>query len=247
MPRARNGIRYPSAIKSRAESLRAEGLTHREIAKKLGASISIVHSWTKGTRISESQKRAIEKRRKYRRMTATERRIIGKRLAPYRMKYTADDLLTKIRDFYAVNGRIPLKREFNSWDVFAAKFGSWNNAIKEAGFETNPILFSKRFTAIDGHICDSFTEKIIDDWLTRNSIGHERHFRYGNTKFTADFKIDPNIFIEFFGLAGVQKRYDENIEKKRQLAEKLGYQLIEVYPDDIYPSNKLETKLSVIA
>jgi hypothetical protein len=52
-----------------------------------------------------------------------------------------------------------------------------------------------------------------------------------------------NIFIEFFGLAGVQKAYDKNIEKKRLLAKELGYRLIETYPNDIYPKNKLPALL----
>ncbi|OYV63323.1 MAG: hypothetical protein B7X03_02340, partial [Parcubacteria group bacterium 21-58-10] len=58
-------------------------------------------------------------------------------------------------------------------------------------------------------------------------------------KFTTDFKIDPDIFVEFFGLAGVQKTYDKNIQKKRLLAKEMNYRLIEIYPDDIYPKNKL--------
>lgn len=177
-------------------------------------------------------------------MNAAEKKVIVKRLAPYqyKIKYTAEDLLERIRNFYIENGRIPLKREFNALRIYRTTFGSWNKAIKRAGFATNPILFSKRFVAKDGHICDSFSEKIIDDYLFETGIKHERHIPYGNTRFTVDFKIGQN-FVEFFGLAGVQKSYDANIEKKRILAKQLGYTLIEIYPKDIYPKNNLANLL----
>lgn len=235
--------------RTEARRLRAHGKTHREIADQLSISPSTAHLWTKNIRISPKQKEAIEKRRNRHLMSVTEKKQIGQRLKLYQFKnkYSNSDLLKRICDFVKKHGRIPLKREFNASRIYRTKFGSWNNAIRQAGFETNPVLFAKKFKAIDGHICDSFTEKIIDDWLSVNHISHERHTRYGKTKFTADFKIADSIFVEFFGLAGVQKQYDANIKKKRILAQKLGYQLIEIYPDDIYPKNKLPTKLSVIA
>lgn len=119
-------------------------------------------------------------------------------------------------------------------------FGTWNKAIEMAGYESNPVMFARHFIAKDGHKCDSFTEKIIDDWLYEKSIRHERGFPYGRNKMTADFKIEPNIVIEFFGLAGVQKRYDELVEIKKAECRKLNLRLIEIYPKDIYPKNNLE-------
>ncbi len=56
---------------------------------------------------------------------------------------------------------------------------------------------------------------------------------------TADFIIKPNTVVEFFGLAGVQKTYDEIIIKKRELCKNLGLKLIEIYPKDIIPKNRL--------
>lgn len=245
MTKARNGNRYPESVKIEAQLLRAEGMTHREIAQRLGARPSTVHVWTKEIHVTALQKQAIESRRNVHRMTDAEKKAVGKRLAPYQYqhKYSPEDLLKRIRDFYIQNGRIPVKREFNALRIYRTSFGSWNKAVEKAGFETNPVLFSKKFIASDGHICDSFSEKVIDDWLTGENILHERNWHYGNTKFTADFKLGSNIFIEFFGLAGVQKEYDSNIEKKRLLAKTLGYKLIEIYPKDIYPTNKLSELL----
>ena len=238
-----------SLQKSKAILLRKNGLTHREIARDLNISLGSAHLWTVNIRLTKKQKMKIERRRnKARPMGEEEKRTIKIRLKPYQYKnqYTEQDLLDKIRVFYKDHGRIPIKREFNAWRIYAARFGSWNKAILAAGFDINPILFAKKFIANDGHRCDSFTEKIIDDWLFKNGVQHERHARYGNTRFTADFVINHNIIVEFFGLAGVKQSYDSNIKKKRQLSKKLGCKLFEIFPNDIYPKNKLPTILSPV-
>jgi hypothetical protein len=174
--------------------------------------------------------------------TLEDRERVRQRLKTFWLpiKYTRKDLLKRITDFYAQNGRIPLKREFNSFEVFKKEFGSWNKAIIAAGFDPNPVLFAKKFISCDGHHCDSFTEKIIDDWFFEKHIVHERHLHYGETKMTADFFIQPNLIIEFFGLAGVQKRYDALLEKKRQFCAEHNLRLIEIYPEDIFPVNTLK-------
>ncbi len=160
-------------------------------------------------------------------------------LARYREKHTKESLLEKLADFYKKVGRIPLKREFNMYNEYKRQFGSWNNAIRLAGFDPNPVLFAKKFVAKDGHKCDSFTERIIDDWLHRRGIIHERGVRYGKTKMTGDFFIAPNIVVEFFGLAGVQKKYDAMIKLKRKKAAECGWRLIEIYPRDVFEKRKL--------
>lgn len=243
MVKARNGIRHSPAVKKKALSLRKKGKTHGEIARTLGISIGSVNLWTKHIVLTFSQKNDIERRRNKRTWSQAERDEVMLRLLPYRTKYTREDLVGKIKDFYDTNRRIPLKKELNAWRIYTAHFRSWNKAIQAAGFDTNPVLFSKKFIATDGHKCDSFTEKIIDEWLYQNDIEHERHMRYGRTKLTADFFIKPDILIEFFGLAGVQRNYDQIIERKKGLAKKLGYQLIEIYPDDIYSKNRLDQLL----
>lgn len=88
-----------------------------------------------------------------------------------------------------------------------AIFGTWNKTIEAAGFKSNPVKFSKKFITKDGHICDSFAEKIIDDWLYSKNIKHQRNVPYPNSPYTADFLIKGK-FIEFFGLSGELKEYD---------------------------------------
>lgn len=240
-----NGRRYLVEIKNKARKLRRRGFTHREIKRELGISLSSLHLWTKGIILSEKQKGEIKKRwyknyqskfklykeKNPQKIAETINRL---RAYQYQRRYTKEDLLNKIKDFYLKKGRIPLKREFGDPRIYRKHFGTWNNAIRIAGFKPNPVIFSYKFKSDDGHICDSFTEKIIDDWLYKHKIKHKRNFRYGNTKMTADFMIKPNIAVEFFGLAGVQKIYDEIIIKKRELCKNLDLKLIEIYPEDLF-------------
>lgn len=235
IPKKRNG---------RHGSWRREGLTHREIRKKVEVATSTAWLWTKDIVLSSSQKKSIEKRRKRHVWTEKEKKekknLACITLAPYWKKpYSKRELLTKIKEFYRENGRIPLKREFNMYREYQQRFGSWNNAIKLAGFEPNPVLFSHKFVAIDNHICDSLAEKIIDDWLFKHKINHQKNLAYGNTKMTADFATG-RVRIEYFGLSGVSKLYDRTIKRKRNFCERAKLKLIEIYPSDLFSKNLSE-------
>jgi hypothetical protein len=150
------------------------------------------------------------------------------------------EVLNKIKSFYNRKQRIPVKREMYGLYKRARKvFGTWNKAIKAAGFEPNPVIFSKKFIAKDGHICNSFAEKIIDDWLYERKIEHRREVSYPENKLlSVDFVIGNN-FIEYFGLNGVISEYDELIKEKRKLSKKYKLSLIEIYPKDLFPQNRL--------
>jgi len=97
----------------------------------------------------------------------------------YQSPLTAEVVKLTIKEFVAKNGRIPVKRELNVIYHPARKyFGSWNKAIEDAGFESNPVLFAHHQLGKDGHICDSLAEKIIDDYLFDHSIEHQRCVTY---------------------------------------------------------------------
>jgi len=49
----------------------------------------------------------------------------------------------------------------------------------------------------------------------------------------ADFLVG-NMRIEYFGLAGVNSEYDQNIKKKRLESKKNNYRLLEIYPSVIF-------------
>lgn len=157
----------------------------------------------------------------------------------YKPRYSPEDVLLVIRKFINKNGRLPVKRELNKIYQPARKYyGSWNNAIEAAGFMPNPVLFANHHIARDGHICDSLAEKIIDDYLCTVKIKHERSVHYPEGTYTADFKIGEK-YVEYFGLAGEHKRYDELRRIKLKLANKYKMNLIEIYPKDLFPNHKL--------
>lgn len=158
----------------------------------------------------------------------------------YQSKYTKEYIIRTIKDFVDRENRLPVKKEmyliYKQARVF---FGTWNKAIEAAGFKPNPVLFANHHKANDGHTCDSLAEKIIDDYLFKKGIVHERNFPYPEGTYTADFKIGDNL-IEFFGLYGEHKRYDEIIEIKENLVKKFKLNLIKIYPKDLFPVLQLD-------
>lgn len=162
---------------------------------------------------------------------------------PKPRKITKKQIISDIKKFYKKNGRIPLKKEYSHYKASRLRFGTWNRAIKEAGFEPNPVMFAKKYTANDGHHCDSLAEKIIDDWLYARKIRHKINVPYplGNL-LTADFLIG-NVWIEFFGLDGQLKSYDQIKKRKMEIAKKLDLRLIAIYPQDLFPRCKLNEVL----
>jgi len=152
---------------------------------------------------------------------------------------SGEEVCESIRDFYNQHERIPLKRELLHYGAARDRFGTWNAAIAAAGFKPNPILFSEKHIAKDGHSCDSLAEKIIDDWLVSKSVEHKRNIPYPEGKrLTVDFVIG-NHWIEFFGLAGEIKNYDRLLRKKRRVCKKYAIPLLEIYPKDLFPKNRL--------
>lgn len=164
------------------------------------------------------------------------------------IKYSNEFLIRKIQRFYKKYKRIPLKREFNSnWQAYYRSFGSWNKAIQETGFTPNLERFTHKYVAKDGHVCDSLSEKIIDNWLSLNNLLHEHGVYYpGQKKFKTDFLVKSKYWIEFPGLLGQLKHYDKLYLKKMKLVKKLGIKIVEVLPTDIFPKNTLAQKLAFL-
>ncbi len=158
---------------------------------------------------------------------------------------TKKEIIKTIQEFYKKESRIPLKRGFHNYHASRLRFGTWNKAIKTAGFEPNPVKFAKKFIALDDHKCDSFSEMIIDNWLFEKNIPHKRGIYYPNSNLKTDFLIG-NFYVEFVGLSGVMKKYDFLFRKKKRLVKKLSLNLVEIYPRDLFPENRLELILSPV-
>lgn len=165
------------------------------------------------------------------------------------LKYTHQQVIDLIQKFSSENNRVPAKREMPEIMGRAHHmFGSWNNAVTVAGLtpnrsHENRMYKRTRTKAKDGHICDSISEAIIDNWLAENKISHERNAHYPNSKHLADWSIKDNVFIEYFGLAKDSPRYDRSVKEKTRLCKKHGIKLIAIYPKDLYPKMCLGEKL----
>jgi len=173
-----------------------------------------------------------------------QRKYCSQACIPKPPKITKKQIIDEIKEFYKSNGRIPLKREYYHYKATRLRFGTWNKAIRAAGFEPNPVMFAKKSIANDGHKCDSLSEKIIDDWLYRRKIEHKINVPYPeNNSLTVDFVV-RNYWIEFFGLNGKVKAYDRLKKRKLRIAKKLNLHLIAIYPQDLFPNGKLGKILS---
>jgi len=167
--------------------------------------------------------------------------------------YVPEELLNIVKNTFKKLGRVPARREIlKGADKACIKFfGSWNNAVLAAGFTPNRSHDNRMYKranakAIDGHLCDSISELLIDNWLYKNNISHERDAYYPGTHHKADWKIpieNRKIFVEYFGLANDSPRYDRAVKEKRELCNKHKISLISIYPNDLYPKNFLEDNL----
>ena len=170
-----------------------------------------------------------------------------------RTAYTSDELIRKLKDIFQTLGRTPAKREMQSIaDMCARAFGSWNNALLAAGLaphrsHSERMYKRKNTVALDGHKCDSISEALVDNWLTKRKIPHERNIPYPGTGHKADWSIGEKMFVEYFGLANDSPRYDRSIREKRKMCRIHDIRLIEIYARDLYPIMRLENKLSTIA
>ncbi len=243
--------KLPKNVQRDACFLRSKGNSLRDIAKKLHIALGSAHLYTKQAHLPKSQQVELQ-RRGYKKGIARlslstmgdARRKGGFNSSHhFQIQYSKEHLLQLLHNFAIKHNRMPTKRDFyNHNRAFIRVFGSWNVAIRDAGFSPNPVLFAKKHTANDGHKCDSFAEKIIDDWLTTKKISHERSVPYLHTRFTADFKIGDTV-VEFFGLHGQLKRYDYLMKKKLKIIQKYKLKVISLFPKDIFPKIQLDTLL----
>lgn len=95
---------------------------------------------------------------------------VERKSAESRTIYSKENLIEKIKEFVQKEGRIPAKNEFAKNPLYPNHttcrdhFGTWNNAIKSAGYKPNEQWFfsSKDLYAKDGHLCNSISEIIVD-------------------------------------------------------------------------------------
>ncbi|WP_139785602.1 homing endonuclease associated repeat-containing protein [Cytobacillus gottheilii] len=149
-------------------------------------------------------------------------------------------------------GRSPLMVELPKFsNVFKAStylnyFGSWNNALIEAGLSTN----KRQYYSKNGDACLSYYELIIANYLYDKKFNYRKEVRYSDyidTKrnYRFDFMVESkgeNIFIEIFGIVGKDDYYIKT-EDKINLCRQSNIHLVEIYPTD-FKSHSIDEILS---
>lgn len=167
--------------------------------------------------------------------------------------YDKEKLIKIIKSNAKKLKRVPARREFwGGIDKACVRlFGSWNKAVLAAGFTPNRSHDNRMYKRIiakskDGHLCDSMSEILIDNWLYKNKIIHKKDVSYPNTHHVADWEINSKnkkIFVEYFGLANDSARYDRSVKQKIALCKKQNIPLIAIYPKNLYPKTYLDFNL----
>lgn len=98
--------------------------------------------------------------------------------------------------------------------------------------KTVKSIFKRQHVADDGHVCDSFEECYLDNFLSKNNIIHNTQVKYPNSKMTSDFEINGK-FVEYtkFKQSHITDKYNETLVKKRKICKENNIELIEI--DDI--------------
>jgi hypothetical protein len=260
----RQGRRFKSAhpdmnkiglrIVRQVQEMRRSGLSHRQISRICHISVGTVFNYARTMELSSDQHLVLKRanlKASLSKLGVVEREIASRKgglntSSHFKTKHTRERLLSYLKAFVSTHGRIPYKSEVSYERAVRREFGSWNTAMKRAGFTPNPVKFSYRYKANDGHMCDSLAEKIIDDLLSEQNIPHERRVRYIGTRLTADFKIGDTL-VEYFGLKGRMIKYDRIIRLKRLLARRDNLKLVALYPWDLLPTSRVSRAFRKLA
>jgi hypothetical protein len=135
-----------------------------------------------------------------------------------------------------------MKRADGSWFAVLARSGCLPEGSRKE-------VYGTRILASDGHECLSMAEMQIDDLLTKLRIPHRKEVQYPNASFRCDWAVEQGetvVFIEYFGLSG-RADYDQKIVKKREMLQKAGVALIELYSEDLSRLSDRLAELSAIS
>lgn len=162
---------------------------------------------------------------------------------------TRDDMINCLRKLGAIIGRKPIQKDLILFDFmpscssYCREFGSFKNALKEAGYEKIRILKTK-----NGVKVNSTYELKFAQVLELHDINYETEVMYNSVipnferKYRFDFVIllnNSKYFIEIFGIEG-NDNYDKRKLEKIELCQKYKIPLIQVYQEDIYAKTNAE-------
>ena len=89
-----------------------------------------------------------------------------------------------------------------------------------------------------GEVVRSRSEKVIADWFSRNGIRyvyeHPAFDLRGLVISRPDFYLpDYGVYVEYWGLAGVERKYDKTMEWKTSQYQSNGVRVVSLYPDEL--------------
>lgn len=155
-------------------------------------------------------------------------------------KYSEEQLEEALRKAGEMFGRAPTSKEFDALEGFPGsshymRRGGWLAWLRRCGlqYEQPGNWFNKKITTKDGHIVKSTEEAKIDDWLFDNGIVHiYEPFYPGQKRYKADFKVG-NTYYEYAGLQNQFAGYDQKLQRKMELAEKLGIKVVVILREQL--------------
>ena len=115
--------------------------------------------------------------RRFRKSTGNLKFCSAKCQKEARQKYTPPQLVEIIRYATQEQKRVPTRRELEKINKACIKyFGSWNNSVIAAGLQPNRSHSQRMYKRVltkasDGHLCDSVSELLIDNWLSKTKLG----------------------------------------------------------------------------
>ena len=142
-----------------------------------------------------------------------------------------------------VQGDLKLYRNVPSVNCYCDNFGSFREALKEAGYDGKRILKTK-----NGTLCRSTFELKLAQIFESYGIEYENEILYRlviptfKKKYRFDFSILINgnkYYIEMFGIEG-NELYEKRKQEKIDVCNKHSVPLIQLYQSDIYAKTNEE-------
>lgn len=166
-----------------------------------------------------------------------------------RKNWTKEEIIEVIQQFYEENDRIPQNRDFDkSKSIYPSRttvvryFGSWNQAIQEAGFDPGSnIGYGTNTYGKDGYLYRSKAEAYFADTFLFGQYKYDIEPKYPKpyNKWYDWYVYEIDTYIELDG--GIRPHA---IEEKIKINETLGRQLLVIPTNDIYKKDCSPLKLT---
>lgn len=144
-----------------------------------------------------------------------------------------DDMIEDIKRCYAeVDGnlttRVYIEIGDYSHSTIKKHFGSWTDALKEAGVESG----EKHGQSVEckcGAMLDSVNEKIVGDMLHKLGVEHIPHKQLPGSRYLTDFYLpNPNLWIEVDGYKKAERPNRDAYSDKKSYYKECGLDFLEI-------------------